>query len=115
MRTGEKKTSNPAADGSNHMFRNVNMDDLNDSSISTHNEAYTSVAIPDDIDHGLLDSDIVNNTINIITAAEDSEKVPNVDQGLVWVQVPCAVDSGACANVSPGGIFAVMEANPINI
>ena len=115
LRTGEKKTSKPAADRRNHMFQNMNMDDLNDSNITDHNEAYTSVAIPDDIDHRLLDSDIVNNTINMITAIEDSDEVLNVDQGLVWVQVPCAVDSGACANVSPGGIFAVMEANPIKM
>ena len=28
--------------------------------------------------------------------------VLNVNQGMIWVQVPCAVDSGACANVTPG-------------
>ena len=91
------------------------MEDLNDSNITNHNEAYISVAIPDDIDHRLLGSDIVNNTINIITAIENPDKVLNVDQGLVWVHVPCAVDSGACANVSPGGTFAVMKANPIKM
>ena len=26
---------------------------------------------------------------------------------MVWVQVPCAVDSGACANVTPAGIFSL--------
>ena len=34
LRTGEKKTRNPAADRRNRMFQNVSMDDLNDSKIS---------------------------------------------------------------------------------
>ena len=97
------------------MFQNVSVEDLNDSDITNHNEAYTSVAIPDDMDHRLLDRDIVNNTINIVTAIEDSDEALNVDQGLVWVHVPCAVDSGTCANVSPGGIFTVFEANPMKM
>ena len=29
----------------------------------------------------------------------------NVNKELVWAQVPCAVDSGACANVAPKAIF----------
>ena len=73
------------------------------------------VAIPDDIDHKLLDSGTDTSRINIITAIENSEEVLNVDQGLVWVQEPCAVDSGACTNVSPSKIAAVVEANPIKM
>ena len=78
MRTGEKKTSNPAADRRDRMFQSVNMEDLNDSNITNHNEACTSVAIPDDSDHRLVDSDIGNNTINIFTAIEDSDDVLKV-------------------------------------
>ena len=26
---------------------------------------------------------------------------------MVWVHIPCAVDSGACANVTPAGIFSL--------
>ena len=37
----------------------------------------------------------------------EENAVLNVNQGLIWVQVPCAVDSGACANVTPGGLFSL--------
>ena len=30
-----------------------------------------------------------------------------VESGMVWAQVPCAVDSGACAHVSPPDIFGI--------
>ena len=63
------------------MLENVNMEKLNDTNIANHNEAYTNVAIPDGINHRLLDSDIVNSTINIVTEIEDSEEVPHVSQG----------------------------------
>ena len=39
----------------------------------------------------------------------------NVEKGYVWAQVPCAVDSGACAHVSPPGIFGVTERKEANI
>ena len=39
----------------------------------------------------------------------------NVKKGYVWAQVPCAVDSGACAHVSPPGIFGVTERKEANI
>ena len=37
----------------------------------------------------------------------EENAVLNVNQGMIWVQVPCAVDSGACANVTPGGRFSL--------
>ena len=46
--------------------------------------------------------------INLITPMEDSQ-VLNLNQKMVWVQVPCAVDSGACANVTPYGIFSLEQ------
>ena len=30
----------------------------------------------------------------------------NIESGLVWMQVPCAVDSGAFAHVAPPNLFA---------
>ena len=46
--------------------------------------------------------------LNLITANQPEGEVLNVQQEMVWVQVPCAVDSGACANVAPEDIFAEM-------
>ena len=46
--------------------------------------------------------------ISLITPMEDSQ-VLNLNQKMVWVQVPCAVDSGACANVTPYGIFSLEQ------
>lgn len=45
--------------------------------------------------------------INLITAQQPEGDVLNVEQDMVWVQVPCAVDSGACANVAPEDIFEI--------
>ena len=45
-------------------------------------------------------------SINLITENPDSA-ILNLNQKMVWVQVPCAVDSGACANVAPVGIFSL--------
>ena len=45
--------------------------------------------------------------INLITCQQSEGDVLNVEQDMVWVQVPCAVDSGACANVAPTDIFAI--------
>ena len=44
--------------------------------------------------------------LNLITPLEDNS-VLNLNQKMVWVSVPCAVDSGACANVTPAGIFSL--------
>ena len=44
---------------------------------------------------------VANNKVN--------QSVMNVEKGYVWAQVPCAVDSGACAHVSPPGIFGSTE------
>ena len=46
--------------------------------------------------------------LNSITASQPEGEVLNVQQDMVWVQVPCAVDSGACANVAPKDTFAEM-------
>ena len=46
--------------------------------------------------------------LNLITTNQPNGEVLNVQQDMVWVQVPCAVDSGACANVSPEDMFAEM-------
>ena len=45
--------------------------------------------------------------VNLITDIGTNSDVLNVDQELVWVQVPCAVDSRAFANVAPKEIFAL--------
>ena len=37
----------------------------------------------------------------------EENAVLNVNQGMIWVQVQCAVDSGACANVTTGGLFSL--------
>ena len=42
---------------------------------------------------------------NLTTDMGANSDVLNVDQETVWVQVPCAVDSGACADVAPKDIF----------
>ena len=44
--------------------------------------------------------------LNLITPLEDNS-VLNLNQKMVSVLVPCAVDSGACANVTPWGIFSL--------
>ena len=45
--------------------------------------------------------------LNLITAVDDQALMAVDGDDMVWVQVPCAVDSGACANVSPAGIFSL--------
>ena len=45
----------------------------------------------------------------MITTNQKGGEVNNVQQDMVWVQVPCTVDSGACANVSPEDVFAEMS------
>ena len=52
-------------------------------------------------------SSIDESQINLLTMMNEENAVLNVNQGLIWVQVPCAVDSGACANVTPGGLFSL--------
>ena len=48
--------------------------------------------------------------INLITDIGSNNDVLNVDQEMVWVQVPCAVDSGSCANVAPEDVFGINSA-----
>ena len=50
---------------------------------------------------------VAGGEINLITAQQPERDVLNVEQDMVWVKVPCAVDSGACAHVAPTGIFAI--------
>ena len=51
-----------------------------------------------------------NLEVNLITTMEPSAEVLNVEDEMVWVQIPCAVDSGACANVAPGNVFCLTDA-----
>ena len=47
--------------------------------------------------------------LNIITTEADSNVgIMNIESGLVWMQVPCAVDSGACSHVTPPNLFAIL-------
>ena len=45
------------------------------------------------------------SSINLLTPGDGMRSVMPVETGMVWAQVPCAVDSGACAHVSPPDIF----------
>ena len=48
--------------------------------------------------------------INLLTAIpSNTTEVNAVNQKLVWAQIPCAVDSGACAHVTPANIFAILS------
>ena len=48
-------------------------------------------------------------SFNLITAeADKSVGIIDVEPGLLWMQVPCAVDSGACAHVAPPDLFATL-------
>ena len=45
-------------------------------------------------------------TINLLMdGTPSSNGINNVEGKFVWCQVPCAIDSGACAHVSPPDIF----------
>ena len=57
-----------------------------------------------------------SNGVHLLVANNEvNQSVMNVEKGYVWAQVPCAVDSGACAHVSPPGIFGVTEQKEANI
>ena len=49
--------------------------------------------------------ELAGRELNLITDIGSDSDVLNINEYMVWVQVPCAVDSGACANVAPGGVF----------
>ena len=49
--------------------------------------------------------ELAGRELNLITDIGSDSDVLNINEDMVWVQVPCAVDSGACANVAPGGVF----------
>ena len=49
-------------------------------------------------------------SLNILTLADHgSTSVMNVEDKMVWVQIPCAVDSGACAHVVPPNVFGIQN------
>ena len=70
------------------MFQNVSMDDLNDSHITNQNETHTNVAIPAGIDHRLLDSDNVNNTINIRIYTYEDTPLPTKKDVMAILREP---------------------------
>ena len=56
-----------------------------------------------------LEGKMKNMSFNLITKEADKNVgIMNVESGLVWMQVPCAVDSGACAHVAPPNLFAIL-------
>ena len=50
---------------------------------------------------------MAESELNLITPTTADSSVLNLNQKIVWVQVRCAADSGACANVTPAGIFSL--------
>ena len=50
---------------------------------------------------------------NLLTPGDMLKAVMPVESGMVWAQVPCAVDSGACAHVSPPDIFGMSDKKTI--
>ena len=49
-------------------------------------------------------------SLNILTfAGQGNSSVLNVEDKMVWVQIPCAVDSGACAHVAPPNVFGLLS------
>ena len=46
--------------------------------------------------------------LNLITTNQKDGEILNVQQNMIWVQAPCAVNSSACANDSPEEILAEM-------
>ena len=49
------------------------------------------------------------NGINLLVSASEPGAVMTVEKEYVWAQIPCAVDSGACAHVSPPDIFGKLK------
>ena len=66
------------------------------------------------IDNRIAPSDDIERqmnkkSLNILTTGADSDiGIMNVESTLVWMQVPCAVDSGACSHVAPPNLFALL-------
>ena len=50
---------------------------------------------------------VAGGEINLITTQQPEGDVLHVEQDMVWVQDPCAVDNGACANVAPTDMFVI--------
>ena len=53
-------------------------------------------------------------TLNLLMDGNPSDNgINNVEGKFVWCQVPCAVDSGACAHVSPPDVFGRTPASAV--
>lgn len=53
------------------------------------------------------------NSIMPMTPSSSNCELANVeDDELIWVHVSCADNSGACANVSPDGVFTKLKLDP---
>ena len=56
-----------------------------------------------------VEAQMRDSSLNIITTEADlNVGIMNIESGLVWMQVPCAVDSGACSHVAPPNLFAIL-------
>lgn len=56
------------------------------------------------------ETNFLQSAINLLTAIPSSTTEVNaINQKLVWAQIPCAVDTGACAHVTPANIFAILN------
>ena len=49
---------------------------------------------------------LAKSQLNRITPTTGDSSILNLNHKMVWLQVPRAVDSGACANVTQAGIFS---------
>ena len=66
-------------------------------------------AIDEAVGFNAKDPDFLHSGINSMTSIQDSSvEINNIGRELVWAQVPCAVESGACAHVTPANIFCLL-------
>ena len=63
-----------------------------------------------DVDMSIAGNLEPKQELNLLTSIQPAADVLNVEGEMVWVQVPCAVDSGACANVAPANVFKLENA-----
>lgn len=57
--------------------------------------------------------DLDSMSINLLTSNEPVDSIMPIEKGFVWALVPCAVDSGACAHVSPPNIFGRSKSSDV--
>ena len=50
---------------------------------------------------------LTESELNLTTPTAADSSVLNLNQNMVWVPIPCAVDSGACASVRPAGCVSL--------